>query len=75
MRTYFYFPIIFCNPFFKAGTPLGLQAKSFMDRGELVPDSVTNEMVKDRLLQADLANGFHSLEPRGEGLRSSLPHH
>jgi len=42
----------------KAGTPLGLQAKSFMDRGELVPDSVTNEMVKDRLLQDDLANGF-----------------
>jgi adenylate kinase len=29
-----------------------------MDRGELVPDSVTNEMVKDRLLQDDLANGF-----------------
>jgi len=42
----------------KAGTPLGLQAKSFMDRGELVPDSVTNEMVRDRLLQDDLANGF-----------------
>jgi len=42
----------------KVGTPLGLQAKSFMDRGELVPDSVTNEMVKDRLLQDDLANGF-----------------
>lgn len=42
----------------KAGTPLGLQAKSFMDRGELVPDSVTNEMVKDRLLQGDLSNGF-----------------
>lgn len=42
----------------KAGTPLGLEAKSFMDRGELVPDSVTNEMVKDRLLQDDLANGF-----------------
>jgi len=42
----------------KAGTPLGMQAKTFMDRGELVPDSVTNEMVKDRLLQDDLANGF-----------------
>ena len=42
----------------KAGTPLGLQAQTFMDRGELVPDSVTNEMVKDRLLQDDLANGF-----------------
>jgi adenylate kinase len=42
----------------KAGTPLGQEAKSFMDRGELVPDSVTNEMVKDRLTQDDLANGF-----------------
>ena len=42
----------------RAGTPLGMQAKTFMDRGELVPDSVTNEMVKDRLLQDDLANGF-----------------
>ena len=42
----------------KAGTPLGLQAQTFMDRGELVPDSVTNEMVKDRLLQDDVSNGF-----------------
>ena len=42
----------------KAGTPLGLDAKAFMDRGELVPDSVTNEMVKDRLTQDDVANGF-----------------
>ena len=42
----------------KAGTPLGLQAKGFMDNGELVPDSVTNEMVKDRLTHDDVANGF-----------------
>jgi adenylate kinase len=42
----------------KAGTPLGEQAKSFMDRGELVPDSVTNEMVKDRLTHADTKTGF-----------------
>ena len=42
----------------KAGTPLGLQAKGFMDKGELVPDSVTNEMVKDRLTHDDVANGF-----------------
>jgi len=42
----------------KEGTPLGLQAKSFMDKGELVPDSVTNAMVKDRLTHADTANGF-----------------
>ena len=42
----------------KAGTELGNQAKAFMDRGELVPDSVTNEMVKDRLTHGDVANGF-----------------
>ena len=42
----------------KNGTELGKQAQSFMDRGELVPDSVTNEMVKDRLGNSDLANGF-----------------
>jgi adenylate kinase len=42
----------------KAGTPLGLEAQKFMDAGELVPDSVTNEMVKDRLTHSDTANGF-----------------
>ena len=42
----------------KAGTELGNQAKAFMDRGELVPDSVTNEMVKDRLTHVDATNGF-----------------
>jgi adenylate kinase len=42
----------------KAGTELGNQAKAFMDRGELVPDSVTNEMVKDRLTHDDATNGF-----------------
>jgi adenylate kinase len=42
----------------KNGTELGKKAQSFMDRGELVPDSVTNEMVKDRLENSDVANGF-----------------
>ena len=42
----------------KEGTPLGLQAKGYMDKGELVPDSVTNAMVKDRLTHADTTNGF-----------------
>jgi adenylate kinase len=42
----------------KAGTELGKQAQTFMDRGDLVPDSVTNEMVKDRLTNDDVANGF-----------------
>lgn len=42
----------------KAGTPLGLEAKSYMDRGELVPDEVTNKMVKDRLSKDDVKPGF-----------------
>lgn len=40
------------------GTPLGVEAKSYMDRGEYVPDSVTNAMVRDRLGQPDTENGF-----------------
>ena len=42
----------------KSGTELGLQAKSYMDKGELVPDSVTNAMVKDRLTHTDTEHGF-----------------
>lgn len=42
----------------KANTPLGQEAKTFMDRGDLVPDSVTNAMVKDRLQLDDVATGF-----------------
>ncbi|GHG00041.1 MULTISPECIES: adenylate kinase [Streptomyces] len=40
------------------GTALGLEAKGYMDRGELVPDEVTIGMAKDRMEQADAANGF-----------------
>ncbi|GHE12448.1 adenylate kinase [Streptomyces alanosinicus] len=39
-------------------TELGKLAKSYMDRGELVPDSVTIDMAKDRMEQADAENGF-----------------
>ena len=39
-------------------TELGLKAKSFMDKGELVPDEVTNGIVKERLQQADTEKGF-----------------
>jgi len=39
------------------GTELGKLARSYMDRGELVPDSVTVEMVRDRLSQPDAAKG------------------
>ncbi len=42
----------------KGETPLGLEAKKFMDNGDFVPDSVTNRMVRDRLAQEDVAEGF-----------------
>lgn len=42
----------------KNATELGKKAKSFMDRGELVPDEVVNEIVVDRLKKPDVAGGF-----------------
>jgi adenylate kinase len=41
----------------KNQTPLGLEAKGYMDRGELVPDGLTIAMVLDRLARPDCANG------------------
>jgi adenylate kinase len=40
------------------GTPLGLEAKRYMDAGDYVPDEVTNGMVRDRLSQDDAVEGF-----------------
>ena len=40
------------------GTPLGLQARAYMDRGDLVPDDVTIEMVRNRLRERDALGGF-----------------
>lgn len=42
----------------KAGTPLGLEAKSFMDSGGLVPDAVIIGLVSERIKEADCKNGF-----------------
>jgi adenylate kinase len=58
----------------KSGTALGLQAKGFMDKGELVPDSVTNEMVKDRLSNASgfLLDGFPRNVAQAEVLQGFL---
>lgn len=39
-------------------TELGVLAKSYMDAGEYVPDSVTNDMVRSRLAEPDAAEGF-----------------
>ena len=42
----------------KAGTEMGLKAKSFMDAGQLVPDDVVIGILKDRLQEKDCENGF-----------------
>ena len=42
----------------KNETALGLEAKSYMDKGELVPDEVTNGIVKERLAESDTEKGF-----------------
>ena len=55
-------PAISTGDIFRANvkneTPLGLEAKSFMDRGAYVPDDLTNKLVRDRLQNPDCANGF-----------------
>jgi adenylate kinase len=55
-------PAISTGDIFRAnvstGTPLGLKAKEYMDRGAYVPDELTNALVLDRLAQDDVAKGF-----------------
>lgn len=40
------------------GTPLGIEAKTYMDKGELVPDSVVIGLVKERIAESDCSNGY-----------------
>ena len=42
----------------KAGTPLGMAAKAVMDEGKLVSDEIIINLVKERIKEADCANGF-----------------
>jgi adenylate kinase len=42
----------------KAGTPLGKEAQGYVDRGDLVPDSVIMGIMEQRLREPDVANGF-----------------
>ncbi len=61
----------------KDGTELGLQAKSFMDKGELVPDEVTIGIVRERLSKNDcnkgfLLDGFPRTVPQAEALEAIL---
>lgn len=61
----------------KEGTELGLKAKSFMDKGELVPDEVTIGIVRERLSKEDclkgfLLDGFPRTVPQAEALENIL---
>ena len=65
----------------KDGTPLGLEAKTFMDRGALVPDDVVLGMVMEKLsaiaqaeppLHGALFDGFPRTHPQAEGLDAAL---
>lgn len=61
----------------KEGTKLGLKAKSFMDKGELVPDEVTIGIVRERLSKEDcekgfLLDGFPRTVPQAEALEQIL---
>lgn len=42
----------------KNNTPMGIEAKSYIDKGELVPDEVTNGIVKERLAKDDVSDGY-----------------
>jgi len=61
----------------KEQTPLGIEAKAFIDKGELVPDSVTIAMLKDRISREDcnggfLLDGFPRTIPQAEALDQFL---
>ena len=55
-------PAISTGDIFRANvsqeTPLGLEAKRYMDAGDYVPDEVTNEMVRGRIAEPDATGGF-----------------
>ncbi len=59
------------------GTPLGLQAKRYVDRGEYVPDEITTQMVLGRLDQPDaregfILDGFPRTVPQAQALEGAL---
>ncbi len=61
----------------RVGSPLGVEAQSYMDRGSLVPDQLVIDLIKDRLQQADaqkgwILDGFPRTPPQAEALDSLL---
>ena len=75
----------------KAGTELGVKAKAYMDKGQLVPDSLTIDLVMDRISQPDCNGGYildgfprtipqavsltNALKDRGEALNYAINVH
>ncbi|NYT02327.1 MAG: nucleoside monophosphate kinase, partial [Methanosarcinales archaeon] len=60
------------------GTALGTEAKKYMDAGQLVPDSLLIDIIKDRLAKPDVKNGymldgFPRTNPQAEALTKMLP--
>jgi adenylate kinase len=60
------------------GTPLGVEAKKFMDAGKLVPDSLLIDIIKDRLAKPDvkagwMLDGYPRTTPQAEALDKILP--
>jgi adenylate kinase len=58
-------------------TPLGLQAKEFVDQGEYVPDKITTQMILERLDEADaregfILDGFPRTVPQAQSLERAL---
>jgi adenylate kinase len=62
VATHFRIPHVSTGDIFRANmrddTPLGREARTYAERGELVPDAVTNAMVEQRLAETDCAGGF-----------------
>lgn len=62
LKEYYHVPHISTGEIFREAiaekTPMGLVAKTYIDKGNLVPDEITNEIVKERIKRPDCANGF-----------------
>ena len=62
LATRYVIPLIATGDIFRGNveneTPLGLEAKEYMDNGELVPDDIVVKMVLERLAEPDCYNGF-----------------
>lgn len=74
-------PIVATGDLFRAavrdGTPLGVEARRYMDAGQLVPDEITVRLLLDRLARADanggvILDGFPRTAPQAEALDAAL---